>query len=289
VGKPVGEAAQPTLTPDEQLEAALNAPVPNALKRETKERIQTLATKVKELMPQLQEVKRDRDELVGMITETGANPAQFRQMLDYLRMVNSSSRADREQALTLMQSEIAVLARSLGKPVPGVNMLEGHDDLIQAVGQGRIAPEHAAEIAAARERSKLEDRGSAQRTQQNDQQRQQQEALAQGRNALNQLEAQLHADPNYVAKRAILVKTLQPVFAQIHPSQWAATFKRAYDELPAPVAPAPRSVATTSGSSPANGGGNTPLRAANPAGGAPVAAPKNLSEAIDFGIAQARG
>jgi hypothetical protein len=244
-----------------------------------------MSSKIKELVPKLEETTRDRDMMVDMVQRTGASPQQYQQSLQYLSLVNSNSRADREKALEIMQAEISVLARSLGKPVPGVNFLEGHEDLIQAVGRGQISPEYATEVAAARERSKLERKGSEQRMLQNHQAQNDQQALTQGRSELDALEATLKADPHYAAKRVILVETLKPVFEQIHPSQWAATFKRAYDKLPAPVAPSPRPVGVTPGSPAANGGGNTPLRASNPAGGARPA-PKNMAEAIGLGIAE---
>jgi hypothetical protein len=224
-----------------------------------------------------------------MITATGANPGQFNQSLEYLRLVNSPSRDDRQQALQMMQAEISVLARSLGIPVPGVNMLEGHADLIQAVGQGQISPQHANEIAAGRERAKLEANGSAQRAQQTQQDRATAQETAQAKQELNQLGAYLHkTDPNYKAKYDTLVPVLQPIFAKLPPREWAAAFKEAYSKLPAPVAPRATTPTLPPVASPANGGGNTPLRASNPAGGSPRPAPRNMAEAIDFGLQDAR-
>lgn len=288
-GKPVapaGAKADGSASPIDPLDAALNAPIPNALKRETKERIQTLAGKVKELMPALEERNRDIEAIMNPILETGATPVQYKQSLDYLRLVNSQSRADKEKALEIMQGEIRALASMLGKPVPGVNFLEGHDDLIQEVGTGRLTHERAMEIAAARAaqgyQKKTEERVNLERQSGEAQAR----AVQDGRAALNQLEQSLKADPHYAAKKAILIGQLKPTFARIHPSQWAAAFHEAYVALPAP-APRPASPNTgNTGAAPKGGGGNTPLRASNPAGAA-VAAPKSLEEAIDFGIRSA--
>ena len=105
---------------------------------------------VKETSTKLETRERDLNDLVGAIQATGATPQQYAQSLEYLRMVNSPDRSQQEQALEFMQREIATLARMLGKPVPGVNMLEGHDDLIHEVSTGRLPPERAQEIAAAR-------------------------------------------------------------------------------------------------------------------------------------------
>jgi hypothetical protein len=275
-GKPADQPAPEVKAPD-----PLNDPLPNALKRETKERIQTLVSMVKEKDTTLQTVQRDRDEILGMITETRASPEQYGQMLGYLKLVNSPNRADREKALAVMQNEVATLARMLGKPVPGVNMLEGHNDLIEEVSTGRLSQERAQEIAAARTRAQYELRVGTEAQQTQRQQEAQQRVVAEGRQQLNALEASLKADPHYAAKKAILVKSLKPVFAQIDPRQWAATFKRAYDELPAPVVPA--SVVPAAPRVPQN----TPLRASNPPG-APTPAPSSPLDALNQGLAQAR-
>jgi hypothetical protein len=219
-----------------------------------------------------------------MISETRATPEQYGQALDYLRLVNSTSRADREQALAFMQQEVAALARALGKPVPGVNLLEGHDDLVEDVSMGRLAPERAQEIAAARARAQHELRAGHAQQQQAQQQQAQQRVVAEGRQQLNALEASLKADPHYAAKKAILVESLRPVFQQIDPRQWAATFRRAYEKLPNPVSaaarPAPVAPAIRAPQ-------NTPLRASNPAGSARPA-PSSPLEALNAGLAEAR-
>jgi hypothetical protein len=265
----------------------LNDPLPNALKGETKERIRSLIGMVKEKDTTLQTVTRERDELMGYITETQATPEQYGQALGYLKLVNSPNRADREQALQFMQQEVAVLARMLGKPVPGVNMLEGHQDLIDEVATGRLSPERAQEIAAARAQAHFERRAGERREQENTVTQQQIREREAGLKALNDLGIQLRAtEPNiYAAKRKILIESLKPVFKQIPPSEWAATFKRAYDALPAPAAPPPPPPPRPAAG--AGGGGNTPLRAHQPAGEARPE-PKSLLDAVSAGIAEAR-
>lgn len=277
---PVDGDGKPVKVPD-----PLNDPLPNALKRETKERINTLIGMVKENSTKLERATKQNTELLGMIQETGASPEQYSQALDYLRMVNSPNVADREQAFGFLQQELAAMARMLGKPVPGVNMLEGHQDLIDELSTGRITPERAQEIAAAREARKFDQQRQQVTTERQRATQRQQEAVAEGRNALNAIGRQLKARDGavYETKRTVLVKSLAPVFARIPPADWAATFQRAYDELPAhafapPPPPVPR-VPTPAG--------NTPLRATNPAGGA-VQQPKSALEALEMGLASMR-
>lgn len=60
-----------------------------------------------------------------------------------------------------------------------------------------------------------------------------QAAVIKGRAALNAFDEKMKiADPNYAAKRAILVSALKPVIARIEPLQWAATVEEAYRNLP---------------------------------------------------------
>jgi hypothetical protein len=239
---------------------------------------------VKQTSGKLETVERNFNDLYGAISETRASPEQYSQALDYLRMVNSGDRAQQEQALDFMQRELAALARMVGKAVPGVNMLEGHEDLIHEVSTGRLSPERAQEIAAARSAAQHQVRQGQARTQQETQARQQAEAQARGRADLNALGAQLQAiDPvAYAAKRKVLVESLKPVFAKIPPSEWATTFKRAYDALPVPAA-APRPPTPPAASVIPQ---NTPLRASQPAGAA-RAAPTSVLDAINAGIADA--
>jgi len=284
----VAKEGDPAVPVEVKPKDPINDPLPNALKKETKERIQTLVSLVKENTSKLEQVTRTRDEICTAITETRATPEQYGQALSYLRKVNSPDRSDREEALAFMQQEVAALARMLGKPVPGVNMLEGHSDLIEEVSTGRLSPERAQEIAASRHAASFERERGAINHQRTQQEQQQNQVRAAGVRDLNTLEAQLRAaDPvTYAAKRKVLIESLKPVFVQIHPSQWAATFKRAYDALPAParVVPPPPS---RPGATPASGGGNTPLRASNPAGAARPA-PSSLLDAINQGISEAR-
>lgn len=280
-------APAPELTPEQKLEKALNDPLPNALKAGTKERIQLLSSKVRETTTKLDEMTRDRNDMLQAVIDTGASPQQYSGMLGYLRLVNGGP-SEREQALQMMQQEVAALAISLGKVVPGVNFLEGHNDLIAEVGSGRLSNERAMEIAASRARQAYEARTASENSQRQRVDANSQRAIAAGKAALTAVEAELRSDQNYTAKKAILVTALKPVFATIPPAQWADTFRRAYAALPAPapaaVPPTPTPTPSPqAGTKPNGGGGNTPLRASNPAGSA-AAPPSSMLEALNFGI-----
>lgn len=238
---------------------------------------------VKENTTRAERAEAERNEMLGYIQETQATPEQYGQALTYLKLVNSPNRADKEAALQIMQQEVAALARMIGVPVPGVNMLEGHDDLIAEVGAGRLSMERAAELAAARESRNFQLRQNEANQQQTRETQALNQARQAARNQLNVMEQQwLANDPAYKAKRPILIQQMKPILARIHPSQWAATFKNAYDALPAAVVTQPRPNNT-----PPNVPRNTPIGGKNPAGGADPA-PRTMAEAIELGLKQAR-
>lgn len=288
----LGEDGKPIVPPGDPAAAKvpdpLNDPLPNALKKETKERITTLVGMVKETSGKLESALADRNDILGAITSTGATPTQYKQSLDYLRLVNSPSREDKKKALEMMQGEIRALATMLGEPVPGVNFLEGHADLIEAVGTGRITHQHAMELAAARASKQRVSEVEASQAQQQQAQNGYAQQVAQARADMNALGHRLKAnDPHFNHRMSVIAKTFPAVIKHLHPTRWLVALEEAYNSVPAPAEPQPRATTPHSGQPPAGGGGNTPLRANNPAGGQRPA-PKNLAEAIDFGIRDAR-
>ena len=276
-GKPADAPAADEKPADKPAEAdPVNDPIPDEIKGRTRERMETLVSRVKETTQELEKVRANHDEFMGMITATQASPEQFGTVLDYLGAVNSGDPEQRRGAMKILQDEIAALSQMLGEPVAGVDLLKDHQDLKDAVEIGDISQEHANELAAARNA-----RATAQRRQQETQQTQQQaseqqRAFAQGKADLNAVEAELSAkDPHYAAKRAVLIETLKPVMARLHPKDWAETFRQAYAAVQVPATPAAPARTT-----------QQPLRARQGAGGQEKA-PGSLEEAISMGIERA--
>ncbi|MGH8259249.1 MAG: hypothetical protein ACREUG_06115, partial [Steroidobacteraceae bacterium] len=174
-------------------------------------------------------------------------------------------------AIQTLQRELAALSQMVGEPVPGVDALANHVDLRQAVNAGDLSEAHARELAAARDARAFAQR----RSETVSAEQQHQQALDGGVAALNELEKQLQADPEYARKRAVLIPALQPVLAQLHPSKWVETFKAAYGQLKLGPVAAP--------AAPAGPASPQPLRARTPAGQA-AKAPGSLLEAINAGI-----
>lgn len=190
--------------------------------------------------PRLADRAKAADQWEELVTSTGANPQQMGMAFDYLRLINAGTPESLTKAYEVMQGELQVLAKALGREAPGVyDPLAEHADLQQAVDAGEITRKHALEVAQARHAGKLT-------TAHTEQQRQQQEhtqASERGRVALNTLGEQLKAaDPDYERKLPFLLPVLKRIRATMPPERWAEEVRAAYAEIPAlppVVQPAP--------------------------------------------------
>jgi hypothetical protein len=260
----------------QQVEDPINAPIPKYLKETTQKRMTKLVEIAKDLTTKHEAAQRDRNEILGMITDTGATAAQYTQALQYLKMVNSRDPAQIQQAISVMQAELSALSRMAGVPVAGVDHLAEHADLKAAVEAKQITQQLAEEIAAGRNQ-----RAHQTQVTQLTQEQQEQARIdhAAGVKALNDIGRQLQArDPNYRTKAVAVLKTIEAEMRKQPPSQWAQTFLVAYTTYQPPRVPAPPARNTPVVPK------NQPLRGNNPSGGQ-QATPKSLEEAINMGIA----
>ena len=247
----------------------LTDPIPNALKPATKERIRTLVDRTKTAETSLTKVTEERNELIKAITDTGATPEQYAGVLDYLELVNSNDQNKLKKAANFMIRELAALSRVGGFRIPGVTSYSGHKDLEEAVAAGKIATELAEELAANRAATAHQGRVGAAQAQETEARRRYQEADTKARADMNTLEAQFARDPLYKEKKPLIVEMLNEMIkgdAQqgvppLHPSKWAATYKRIYETLPKTLG-GMRPVAQPSTKVPQN----QPLRTQQPAG-----------------------
>src|SRR5262249_37376759 len=104
----------------------VNDPIPPGVAEKTRERITYLAQTVNDLHAAAE----TQGAMVQAITDTGATPQEFGAMVGYLGAVHSDDPTRWEAAYQLLQSELRGLAIRMGKPLPEVNWLEGHTDLI---------------------------------------------------------------------------------------------------------------------------------------------------------------
>jgi len=210
----------------------LNDPIPETLKKETRERMQRLVTLAKEQSATLEQ----QQKLFDSITSTGMGPDDFATSLVYARLIRSDKKEDWEQAYQIISDELRGLALRLGMPNAGFSVLAGHDDLIAQVNGGTLTREIAEELALNRARAADEQRRRDTATQAARATEQERAAATQALTDLGNEYAAI--DPQYAAKTAALVPQLRERLKSTPPSQWVATFKKAYAELKLSTAPA---------------------------------------------------
>ncbi len=254
----------------------VNDPIPKDLKKETSERIRTLIDTTKAVTAERDEIKTQFDYLVNGVQATGTTPAQYGEMLSWMGLFNSNDPAQQEKALELVESVAERLAMLLGKERVVGDALGAHADLKSAVAKGEITAQYAKEIARTRNGAQFRGELSTQASQQAQQQQQAQQEETDGRKALTDLEQTLMAsDPDYAAKKAILVPALKPIMASIPWNQKKDKFLAAYKNIVLP-----KNIPAKAKSSPTN----QPMRAKQPAGGQSKA-PSSMLDAISGALA----
>ncbi len=231
-------AAQP------RVKDPINDPIPQGLKRETQERIQSLIGMAKQATEREQTLRREYDTIVQGVMSTGATPEQYGEVLQFLGLVNSQDPAKQRAALEQIENLADSFATLLGVERRSADPLAAHQDLQAALKAGQISKEFAMETARLRNRQSMTGNINQQQQQQIQQRQQFEQVQAQARQGLDQLWEQLKNQPGAAAKRAALVPILQPIFKTLHPSQWVNAFHQAWQnhrvEAPAPAAAAPR-------------------------------------------------
>lgn len=202
--------------------------------------------------PKVVERAKAADDLVTMVTETGATAQRYGEALDYLRFANDTATTGNvesaKKALEILRPAYEGLAKLVGLELLGIHdPLAEHADLRAEVEAGDLTRERAVEIASTRNRDKMaSDRTQLQSQHQADQER----AIAHGRQSLNDLEKDLRElDPaGYDAKRPELVKAVAAIRQKYAPHQWATQAALAFSRIKAPAAasaPKPTPVAAT--------------------------------------------
>lgn len=254
---------------------AINDPIPEGLNKRTTDRIKSLVETVKAQ----EHLVAQHDQLFGAVRDTGATPEEFTAMLGYMRSVHTQDPAELNRAYTMLQSEMRGLMVRMGKAIPEVNLLrdESNNDLVDEIRNGTLTAARAHEIAVSREVNNHKNTAATAVTAEATARAENVRLSAEGKSQLDTLGNELQARDGavYTQKYDVLVPILTPIFKTLHPSQWAATFRAAYDKVKVSVptlAPeaAPR---------------NMPLRPKTPAGaGSSKTAPTSALDAINAAL-----
>lgn len=266
---------------DKKAPDAINDPIPKELKQETRARIETLIKTTKEVTAERDEVKQNLDYIVNGLQATGTTTQQYGEVLSFMALFNSPDPAQKAQALEVLEDFADQLSTLIGKERRTTDPVAGHADLALAMKNGQITREYAKQLAITRNQATFRTRIEAGQTQEQNQQQQHAANLHNARIELTALENTLRAsDPNYEAKKAMIVPILKPIMQQLPPSQWKAAFEQAYAQA---QVQAPQRTVAKKPVVPAN----QPLRAnksGSGGGGAPAAGPKSMLDAINLAL-----
>jgi hypothetical protein len=273
------EAAKPK-APEAKKPDALNDPIPKELAQETQVRIRTLIKTAKEAEQRVQEAQQQLDGILGGLQAAGATPQQYGEVVSWLSLFNSPDPQNQTKALELAEQVVDRLSALLGRERPSADPLAGMDDLKNAVKAGQMTQQWANQMAVQRRQQQTRQQLEQSRTQTQTQEQQREQEMTQAKTDLNALEAELKAsDPQYTAKKALLVDVLKPLFSSIPPSQWAAKFREAYKTVRIGSAASALAASRTRPAVPVA----QPLRTKSASVGGK--APKNVGEAIDAALA----
>lgn len=245
----------------------VNDPLPENLKAETRERIESLVGKVKELNT----YREERDTLLNMIKGTGAAPEQFGETLQFLQMVYGEN-PNPAKAIEWLKGKMFELAAQSEEPIEGVSLLDGFPDLKEAVELADIDEKFAIELAKSRLSKKQAPAPQAAPRLTPDMPIEQARPL--GVQQLDELGNELaERDPHYDYKMKQILPQLQQIAQTAHPSTW----KEKTLELYALASPPPPKAARKP---------NNPMRGRQTA--TPNAKePGSALEALELGLRQA--
>jgi len=258
---------------DTKVDDPVNDPIPEELAEKTQDRIRTLAERVKVAEAGVTERTGELDEMITMVQDTGTSGEQYGQMLGFMKLFNSTDEADQRAAFKVMQGEMTIMAAKLGETIPGIDPLAAHADLQAEIEAGTLTGDRAIEIANTRTReaasAAITKTNTAEATAQGDID----QAVADAKGELAVFENAHKTDPQWKAKKDILVPALRSVMRTIHPSLWKSTFEESYNKLvlPEAVALAPKPKVPT------------PLRPKAPAGEGSKQ-PSTMAEAIELSL-----
>lgn len=200
--------------------------------------------RIKQVFAEKKQLEQEITSFREMVKSTGMSAQEFAQTLEFGRLVSSGDEKNLRVALEMVESQRAMLYQKLGVEAPGVDLLQGHDDLKQAVDNMEITRERAVELAKYRkQQQEVQQRQQVERqTVQRQQEFQQQvQQAAQSMEAYLQTRAQ---EIDHPARMKVIMEhfknpeNLQRFVSTYQPHQWAATIKMMYDNIQVPRAAA---------------------------------------------------
>jgi hypothetical protein len=250
--------------------------IPRGLNGEARAKFKALSDHARALDTQFSEVRQEADtvkqRLTGfeeIIRDSGANGQVLAQHFGYIKAINSG---DYEGALAFIEAERQALARALGRPLDGVDLLADFPDLRQRVDGLELDEQTALELANAR-RAQTQQQEQARHADVARQQQMQQQQVMQERQqviaAIGQWTQEMQSkDIDFAAKDALVQRylskpTTQQILSKLPPHLWLDHIQTYYDELQV-TAPQPAAARTPQPLRPKGAGGQVVKTAATP-------------------------
>ena len=249
--------------------------MPDGLQKDSRARFQKLVDTAKQEKERATKAEATIAETESTITnfraileETKTSSEDLSQMLEYNRLVKTG---DLESALAVLDEQRSMVARMIGRPIEGVDVLQEYSDLKQEVTDGTLTIARAAEIAKARRMQEAMQNQRQSQEQTTQQAGAKQKAVNDALNSIQTFAAEMAAtDVDYAKKEAILLKSVDAISSKFPADLWADQVKMLYDNIS--VIPTP----------PVNQTRTAPLRPNSGGGG--TAQPKSMLEAIETGL-----
>lgn len=261
---------------DKKIEKPHNDPyaVPEGLKTDSQKRFHKLVEVAKEATAKAEEIRKSLESHEETITnfrsileETHTSPEDLSGLLEYNRMVKTG---DLEGALQLLDEQRSIIGKYLGRPVDGVDYLDGHEDIRKELSEGKISPQRAAEISRARNIELA--------------QRQRNEIDNKNRQEVSQRETQINSaldgiskfvaeksasDIDFKKKEEILLNAVDDISQNFPPHLWLKQIEILYRTISS--VPAAQAIPAAVPLRPNSGGGGKPQ-------------PKSMADAIDMAL-----
>lgn len=283
---PVEEAAAPEQKapeqpPPEDPKAKLEEiyQIPPGLNREARARFKALSdhargldTQVSETKQQYEQVSQKLNGFEAILQDAGATPEILSGHLQYIRACKTG---DLESALAFIEQERTAIARALGRPLDGVDVLGDFPDLRAAVDNMEVTEQHAQEIARHR-RAQAQQHQAEQQHQASMVERQRAEqyqaSVNQARAAIDGWVSEQARSLDWPAIEPAIVAYIQgaaETLRNLPPEQWLSNIKAHYASLATIASRTP----------PPNPNAPRPLRPQG-AGGGVQAPPGSAEEAV---------
>jgi hypothetical protein len=234
------ESAKPEAKPEEKKDDDLTPP--EGMKPASAERWGKLTERVKAAETERDQVRFEVQNVRDLVNRSGLAPEEFVNTLEIGRLSKGTA-SEKQQALKMLDEIRSGLAEELGIALPGVDPLEGHDDLKAMVENMEISPKAAAELALLR---KSKQRTETVQAEQHTRTQAVAQYEQQANNAAAAITQAIEANagkPGYEAKVKYLESffsdpsKVQQFVATYQPNQWQPAIQLMYDSYNVPALP----------------------------------------------------